>query len=100
MSTHPIVNLRVLKNRSLAAGSLFGLVLGLGLYAVLFLLPVFLQNMQGYTAYQTGMALLPSALISMVSFRRRRAAGPEAGPARPAGSRGRAVHAAPTACRH
>ena len=64
----PIVDLRVLKNRSLAAGSLFGAVLGLGLYAVLFLLPVYLQSLRGYTAYETGQALLPSALISMVSF--------------------------------
>lgn len=65
---HPIVNLRLLRNRSLAAGSLFGFVLGLGLYATIYLLPVFLQSAQGYTAYATGMALLPSALLSMVSF--------------------------------
>jgi DHA2 family multidrug resistance protein len=50
------------------AGCLFGVVLGLGLYATIYLLPVYLQNLQGYTAYETGMALLPSALLSMVSF--------------------------------
>jgi len=65
---HPIVDLRVFKDRSLAAGSIFGLVLGVGLYATLFLLPVFLQNSQGYTAFETGMILLPVALISMPSF--------------------------------
>src|SRR5206468_2446771 len=65
---NPVVNLRVLRNRSLAAGAIFGAVLGVGLYAVLFLLPVYLQNSQGYTAYQTGMVLLPSALVSMLSF--------------------------------
>jgi len=62
------VDLRVFKDRSLAAGSIFGLVLGVGLYATLFLLPVFLQNSQGYTAFETGMILLPVALISMPSF--------------------------------
>ena len=65
---HPIVNLRLLKNRSLAAGSLFGLVIGLGLYATTYLLPIFLQDSQGYTAYETGMSLLPSAILSAVSF--------------------------------
>lgn len=65
---HPIVNLRLLKNRSLAAGSLFGIVIGLGLYATTYLLPVFLQTSQGYTAYETGMSLLPSAILSAVSF--------------------------------
>ena len=65
---HPIVDLHVFRDRSLAAGSIFGLVLGVGLYATLFLLPVFLQNSQGYTAFQTGMILLPLALISMPSF--------------------------------
>jgi DHA2 family multidrug resistance protein len=34
----------------------------------LFLLPVYLQNSQGYTAYETGLTLLPSALVSMLSF--------------------------------
>ena len=65
---HPIVNLRLLKNRSLAAGSLFSLVIGVGLYATTYLLPVFLQSARGYTAYETGMSLLPSALLSAVSF--------------------------------
>jgi DHA2 family multidrug resistance protein len=65
---YPIVNLRLLKNRSLAAGSLFGLVIGLGLYATTYLLPIFLQDSQGYTAYETGMSLLPSAILSAVSF--------------------------------
>jgi len=65
---HPIVNLRLLKNRSLAAGSLFSLVIGVGLYATTYLLPVFLQSARGYTAYETGMSLLPSAILSAVSF--------------------------------
>jgi DHA2 family multidrug resistance protein len=65
---HPVVNLRVLKDRSLAAGSLFGGVLGLGLYAIIFLLSLYLQNARGYTATQTGLILMPPALVSMVSF--------------------------------
>ena len=65
---HPIIDLRILRNRSLAAGSIFGAVLGFGLYSVLFLLPIYLQNLQHFTATETGYILFPSAIVSMLSF--------------------------------
>lgn len=65
---NPIVDLRVFKNRSLVAAFVLSSVVGLGLYATVFLLPVYLQDLQGYTAFETGMTLLPSALLSMLSF--------------------------------
>ena len=36
----------------------------MGLYATTYLLPVFLQSAWGHAAYETGMSLLPSALLS------------------------------------
>lgn len=60
----PAVDLRVLRHRSLAAGSLFSLVLGMGLYGTVFLVPVFAQTTLRYTATQTGMLVLPGALAS------------------------------------
>ena len=65
---HPAVNLRVLKNRSLAAGSLFGAIVGFGLFGGTFILPVFLQQMQHYTAQQSGMLMVPGALATAVSM--------------------------------
>ena len=65
---HPAVNLRVLKNRPLAAGSLFGFIVGFGLFGGTFILPVFLQSMQHYTAQQSGFAMLPGALATAVSM--------------------------------
>lgn len=61
---HPIVDLRVLKNRQLAAGVTYGLALGFGLYASVFALPVFLQSVLGYSAWDTGKVILPGALAS------------------------------------
>lgn len=61
---YPAVNLRVLKYRSLAAGSVFSMILGLGLYGALFAIPVFAQTILHYTAMQTGLLLLPSAIAS------------------------------------
>ena len=63
---NPAVNLRVLKDRSLAAGSLFAAIVGFGLFGGIFVLPVFLQNMQHYTAQQTGFAMVPGALATAV----------------------------------
>jgi len=62
--SHPIVNLRVLKNRSLASGTFLMFIIGYGLYASIFVYPIFVQSFLGFTATQTGMSLLPGALVS------------------------------------
>jgi len=61
---HPVVDLRILKSRQLSVGVVFGLVLGVCLYATVFVLPVYLQNLQNFTANQTGLVILPGALAS------------------------------------
>src|SRR5881394_4091738 len=61
---HPVVDLSILKSRQLAVGVVFGMVLGICLYATVFVLPVYLQNVQHFTANQTGMVILPGALAS------------------------------------
>jgi DHA2 family multidrug resistance protein len=63
-TAHPVVDLRILKSRQLAVGVLFGLVLGVCLYATVFVLPVYLQNIRNFTANQTGLVILPGALAS------------------------------------
>jgi len=61
---HPIVDLRILKSRQLSAGIAFAAMLGFCLYATVFVLPVYLQTLLGYTAEQTGFVILPGALAS------------------------------------
>ncbi len=61
---HPVVDLRILRSQQLAVGVVFGLVLGVCLYATVFVLPVYLQNLQHFTANQTGLVILPGALAS------------------------------------
>ena len=60
----PIIDFRILKSRQLAPGVTFAAFLGLALYGSVFVLPVFLQSLHGYTASQTGMVILPGALAS------------------------------------
>ena len=62
----PAVDLRVLRYRSLAAGSLYSGILGLGLYGALFAVPLFTQGVLRFSATQTGWLLAPGALASAI----------------------------------
>ena len=64
----PVVDLRVLRHRSLWAGCLVSAVIGMGLYGALFAVPIFAQSMLHFTAQQTGMLMLPGALASAVTM--------------------------------
>ncbi|HVW24268.1 MAG TPA: DHA2 family efflux MFS transporter permease subunit [Polyangiaceae bacterium] len=64
----PVVDLRVLRYRSLSAGSVLSVVVGIALYGTVFAIPLFAQTMLGFTSEQTGMLLLPSALASAVAM--------------------------------
>ena len=63
-TSNPIVNLRVLKDRQLATGVTFAAILGFALYSSVFALPVFLQTLLGYSAWDTGKVILPGAIAS------------------------------------
>lgn len=65
---HPAVDLRVLRHRALAAGSLYSLVLGMGLYGVMFAVPIFVQDYLHFTATQSGLLLMPGAFASAVAM--------------------------------
>ncbi|MGI0493660.1 DHA2 family efflux MFS transporter permease subunit [Alkalinema pantanalense CENA528] len=62
----PAVDLRVLRHRSLAAGSLYSGVVGIGLYGTLFAVPLFTQGVLRFSATQTGFLLAPGALSSAI----------------------------------
>jgi DHA2 family multidrug resistance protein len=62
----PVVNLRLFKNRSFTTGTLFNFVLGFGLYGTTLIVPIFCQNLLGFTAMQTGLIMLPGSLATAV----------------------------------
>lgn len=61
---NPILNLKLMKNYQFALGSMFSFIQGFGLYASVFIIPVFCQSMLGYTSQDTGLLLLPSSLAT------------------------------------
>jgi DHA2 family multidrug resistance protein len=60
---YPVVNLRVLKSTTLSVSAIMTFVLGFGLFSAVFIFPLFAQRIIGYTAFQTGLMLLPGTLL-------------------------------------
>jgi len=61
----PLINLRVLKSQNLAASNILTFVLGFGLYGSVFIFPVLVQRILGYTPTDAGFGLVPGALIAI-----------------------------------
>lgn len=65
---HPVVLLRVFKDRTYSTGVLLMTLLGLVLYGSLVLLPIWLQTLLGYPAVQAGIALAPRGFGSFIGM--------------------------------
>jgi MFS transporter, DHA2 family, multidrug resistance protein len=64
----PVIDFGVLRHRQVWVGTLLGVVMGVGLYASVFTLPVFLQGDLHMTAEQTGLILLPGSAATAVAM--------------------------------
>src|SRR5580658_4272473 len=64
----PVIELRLLKNFNFAAASMMMFVLGLALYAATALLPLFMQELAGYTAELAGLVLSPGGLVMILTM--------------------------------
>ena len=65
---HPIVNLRVLKDRNFAVGTILIGAVGVVLYSTLTIQPLFLQTIMGYSAFDTGLTVSPRGLASLMAM--------------------------------
>jgi DHA2 family multidrug resistance protein len=64
----PIVQLRVLADRSFSVGTVITGLYGFTLYGVTALLPLFLQTVMGYPALDSGLAVSPRGIGSILSM--------------------------------
>jgi DHA2 family multidrug resistance protein len=62
----PVVNLRVLRNVPFTAGTCLGFTFGITLFGSIFILPLFLQRLRGYSVLDSGLLQLPRFLIMFV----------------------------------
>lgn len=60
----PIIDFRVLRHRQLSLACVLGALTGMGLFGLTFLFPIYSQSLLGWTAWQSGMAVLPSSLMT------------------------------------
>jgi len=65
-SKNPIIDLRVFKQRSYAAGVFLMTVVGFILYGSLVLLPLMLQSLFGYSSLEAGKAMAPRGVGSLL----------------------------------
>lgn len=55
---HPLINLRILGNRNFGLSSIASLGMGVGLYGSIYLLPLYLAQIQSYNALQIGEVIM------------------------------------------
>jgi DHA2 family multidrug resistance protein len=65
-SSHPVVNLRIFKDRSFAIGNLIMFTGFFCLFGSIVLLPLYLQNLMGYTAFWAGLVLGPGGIAAFL----------------------------------
>lgn len=63
---HPVIDFHVLKNKTLTGGLLLFITLGFGLFGGVFIFPLFVQNVLGFSSTETGLVLFPGGLASAV----------------------------------
>ncbi|MGH8456854.1 MAG: DHA2 family efflux MFS transporter permease subunit [Stenotrophobium sp.] len=59
-SANPVLNLRVFHNRNFAIGCTVAFMLGIGLYGMIYLLPLFLGRVRGFDSLQIGQVMMVS----------------------------------------
>lgn len=62
----PLLELRVLKIFPFSLSLVISTITTIGMYGALFLMPLYLQNLRGYTPTQSGLLMLPAALVTGV----------------------------------
>lgn len=64
ITDQPMLDIRLLKNITFAASLVCVSIATIGLFSAIFLIPLFVQNVQGLTPLQTGLLMMPAALAS------------------------------------
>lgn len=64
ITDQPMLDIRLLKNITFAASLVCVSVATIGLFSAIFLIPLFVQNVQGLTPLQTGLLMMPAAIAS------------------------------------
>lgn len=64
---HPIVNLRTFADRNFALGTVLAMAVGMGLYTLVYLTPLFLGQVRGYNSLQIGHVMIAQGVAMFVT---------------------------------
>jgi DHA2 family multidrug resistance protein len=64
---NPIVDLKAFRNRNFATGCLFSLTIGIGLYGLVYLLPLYLGRVRGLNSLQIGEIMFVTGVAQFLS---------------------------------
>ncbi len=62
ITPEPLLDIRLLKNKTFSISLICLSIVTVGMFSVIFLVPLFVQSIQGYSPMQTGLIMMPMAL--------------------------------------
>ena len=63
---YPVVDLRALRNRNFLLGCVLSFITGVGIFTTIYLTPLFLGYVRGFSAWQTGLAIFSTGIASLI----------------------------------
>ncbi|HEY1797924.1 MAG TPA: DHA2 family efflux MFS transporter permease subunit [Stellaceae bacterium] len=63
---NPVVDFRAFSNRNFAVGCVLSFVSGIGIFSTIYMTPLFLGYVRGFSAWQTGVAIFSTGAASLV----------------------------------
>ena len=64
---HPVVDLRAFADRNFLVGCVFSFIIGIGLYGSVYVIPLYLGRVQGYSSIDIGLTMMVTGLFQFLS---------------------------------
>ncbi|OAN50200.1 MFS transporter [Paramagnetospirillum marisnigri] len=66
-ASHPVVDLRAFADSNFAVGCLYSFIIGIGLYGSVYVVPLYLGRVRGYSALEIGTTMMVTGLFQALS---------------------------------
>ena len=64
---HPVVDLKAFGDRNFAVGCLYSFIIGIGLYGSVYIVPLYLGRVRGYSSLEIGITMMVTGLFQALS---------------------------------
>ena len=64
---HPVVDLRAFGDRNFLVGCIFSFIIGIGLYGSVYVIPLYLGRVRGYSSLDIGMTMMVTGMFQFLS---------------------------------